>query len=165
MAEDVKQYFKNPIQIGLLVDDLEGTMANLEKIFGIGPFRVVDFPPVDEPNVKMMYHGKDSKFRAKFCFFDLGNIELEIIQPLEGESIWRDFIDQKGPGLHHIKFSVPTHEGTREYLTDQGIEISQMGASVGKNAGKEWVFYNTHELVGFDIETMNEIVDKKENGQ
>lgn len=162
MAKDVKQYFRNPIQIGLLVDDLEGTMDKLEKIFGIGPFRIVDFPPEGEKNVKMQYRGKDSKFRAKFCFFDLGNIELEIIQPLEGESIWRDFIDKRGPGLHHIKFSVPTHQGVVEYLLGQGIEISQIGSAVGKNAGKEWMYFDTHDLIGFDIETMNEIVEKKE---
>lgn len=158
MAEDVKQYFRNPIQIGLLVNDLDETLANLQKIFGIGPFRIVDFPPEGEEDVKMMYHGRDSKFRAKFCFFDLGNIELEIIQPLEGDTVWGDFLREKGPGLHHIKFSVPTHDETVEYLTGQGIEISQMGASVGKNLGKEWLYYNTHDLIGFDIEMMNEIV-------
>lgn len=161
MAEDVKQYFRNPIQIGMVVEDLEGTMENLEKIFGIGPFRVVDFPPEGEENVKMQYHGRDSKFRAKFCFFDLGNIELEIIQPLTGDTVWGDFLREKGPGLHHIKFSVPTHDSTIECLTGQGIEISQMGASVGKNLGKEWLYYDTHDLIGFDIEMMNEIVNNK----
>ena len=76
MAEDVKPYFRNPIQIGLIVDDLEGTLENLEKIFGIGPFRIVDFPPKGEENIKMMYHGRDAKFRAKFCFFDFGKYRV-----------------------------------------------------------------------------------------
>ena len=161
MADDVKKNFRNPIQIGMVVRDLETTLKNLEEILGIGPFRVLEFPPEGEENVKMMYRGKDAPFRAKFCFFDLGNIEIEVIQPLEGETIWDDFLEKKGPGLHHIKFLLPTHGPTREYMNEKGIEISQMGASVGKNAGKEWVYYDTEDLVGFAIETMNEIVERE----
>ena len=36
--------------------------------------------------------------------------------------------DEHGPGLHHLKFSVPTHEPSMSYLKDKGIEIEQMGA-------------------------------------
>jgi hypothetical protein len=160
MSVDPKEVFRKPIQIGLLVDDLETVIQNLETIFGIGPFRVVNFPPPGFENVMRKYKGEDANFSAKFCFFDLGNIELEIIQPLSGESIWRDFIDKHGPGLHHIKFSIPEHAPVREYLEGQGITIEQMGASVGKNAGKEWVFYDTYDKIGFGIELMNEIIKK-----
>jgi hypothetical protein len=45
MSVDPKEVFRKPIQIGLLVDDLETVIQNLETIFGIGPFRVVNFPP------------------------------------------------------------------------------------------------------------------------
>ena len=106
----------------------------------------------------MEYKGTESKFTAKFCFFDLGNIELEIIQPLTGDTIWQDFLNEKGPGLHHIKFSVPSHEPTKKHFERNNIEISQRGSSVGKNAGKEWVFYDTDEKVGFAVELMNELV-------
>lgn len=158
MTFDPNETFRNPIQIGLLVDDLEKVMKNLEEIFGIGPFRIVDFPPPGYENVMRKYKGQDADFSAKFCFFNLGNIEFEIIQPISGNNIWRDYIDEHGPGLHHLKFSVPEHAPSQAYLKDKGIEIEQMGASVGKNTGKEWVFYDTRDLIGFSIETMNEIV-------
>lgn len=158
MTEGVKENFRNPIQIGMVVRDLKTTLKNLEEILGIGPFQVVEFPPAGEKNVKMEYHGEHAPFRAKFCFFDLGNIEIEVIQPLEGETIWDEFLEKKGPGLHHIKFLLPTHGPTREHMKERGIGISQMGASVGKNSGKEWVYYDTEELIGFAVETMNEII-------
>ncbi len=158
MAEfEPKDVFKNPIQIGMVVEDLEGALRNFEEILGIGPFTIVDFPPGGE-DVKMMYKGKPEPFTAKFCFFNLGNIEIEVIQPLTGKTIWRDFLDEKGPGLHHIKFSVPEHEPAKTYLEGKDLSISQMGASVGKNLGKEWVYYDTEDKVGFAIELMNEIV-------
>lgn len=150
--------FRNPIQIGLIVEDLEETLCNLQNLLGIGPFRVVEFPPEGQEDVMRKYKGEDSDFTAKFCFFDLGNIEIEVIQPLTGKSIWRDFLDKKGPGIHHIKFSVPEHDPIKKYMQEKNIDISQMGASVGKNAGKEWVFYNTDDQVGFAVEVMNEII-------
>ena len=158
MSFDPKETFRNPIQIGMLVNDLEATLERLEKIFGIGPFRIVDFPPEGYADVPREYRGIPGDFAGRFCFFDWGNIEFEVIQPTHGKSAWSDWLDEHGPGLHHIKFSVPTHAPSREYLAENGIDILQKGASVGKNAGKEWVFYDTEDLIGFTIETMNEIV-------
>jgi methylmalonyl-CoA/ethylmalonyl-CoA epimerase len=160
MSINPNEIFRRPIQIGMVVDDLETAMKKLENILGIGPFRVVDFPPTGNDDIMMKYKGQDKKFTAKFCFFDLGNTELEIIQPLTGRSIWRDHIDKHGPGLHHIKFSVPEHEPVKDHFDKQGIEISQMGASVGKNTGKTRVFYDTDDKVGFAVEVMNEIFKK-----
>jgi methylmalonyl-CoA/ethylmalonyl-CoA epimerase len=154
------EVFRNPIQIGLIVEDLDKTLENLQSIFGIGPFRIVDFPPQGHEDIMRQYKGENGDFTAKFCFFDLGNIELEIIQPLSGKSIWRDFLDKNGPGLHHIKFSVPEHAEVKQHLTENNINISQMGASVGKNAGKTWVFYDTEDKIGFAVELMNTIVKK-----
>ena len=36
MSEDVKKNFRNPIQIGMVVRDLDGTLEKLQRIFGIG---------------------------------------------------------------------------------------------------------------------------------
>lgn len=48
-----------------------------------------------------------------------------------------------------------------EYLMEKGIDLYQWGASVGISEGKEWLFYNTYDKIGFDLEIMNEIVRKK----
>ena len=58
MTFEPNETFRNPIQIGLLVDDLEKVMQNLEEIFGIGPFRIVDFPPPGYEDVMPNIKGK-----------------------------------------------------------------------------------------------------------
>lgn len=155
------QTFRNPIQIGILVDDLDEYLANLGDILGWVNWRIAEFPPEGSEDVYREYHGEQSDFKAKFCFFELGNIEIELIQPLEGKSIWRDWIDKHGQGIHHIKFSVPEHEDSRNYLAEKGIDLYQWGASVGPNTGKEWLFYDTYEKFGFDLETMNYVIRKQ----
>ena len=159
LKENPGEVFTKPIQIGMLVNDLEKTLENLEKIFGIGPFRIVEYPPENMKNVTREYNGKPADFTAKFCFFDLGNIELEIIQPLSGKNIWSDYLNQNGPGIHHIKFNIPRHKEVKDYLGEYDVKMTQMGSAVGKNAGKEWAFYGTKDLIGFDIEVMNDIIE------
>lgn len=149
-----KEIFCNPIQVGVLVKDLEGYLQKLNDVFGMGPFRIAEYPPENEILVRE-YHGRNGNFKAKFCFYDLGNIELELIQPLEGESIWEDFLREHGPGIHHLKFLVPEHEQVREYLNEKGYDIYQQGGAVGPNKGRCWAFYPTYGDIGFDVEIMN----------
>lgn len=158
MSESInpRDIFTAPIQVGVLVKDLEAYLQKLEQIFGIGPFRIAEYPPADELPFRE-YHGKEGNFTAKFCFYELGNIQLELIQPLEGENIWQDFIDTHGPGIHHLKFMVPEHDNVHRYLQENGYEISQQGAAVGPNKGRVWAFYPTYDEIGFDVELMNEI--------
>ena len=150
--EDV---FRNPIQVGVLVKDLDRYLQKLQSVFGIGPFRIAEYPPKDEVPYRE-YHGKKGNFTAKFCFYHLGNIELELIQPISGENIWDDFIGKHGYGLHHIKFLTTDAKAVEEHLKANGYPVYQQGAAVGPNKGRVWQFYPTYEDIGFDVEMMNE---------
>lgn len=149
------ELFRNPIQVGVLVKDLDEYMKKLNEVFSIGPFRIAQYPPADDIPFRE-YHGKEGNFTAKFCFFNLGNIELELIQPISGENIWDDFISNHGQGLHHLKFLVEDANSVEKYLNKNGYYIYQQGAAVGPNKGRVWQFYPTYEDIGFDVEIMNE---------
>lgn len=155
----MEEKFRNPIQIGIIVSDLDATIRNFKKILEIEPRAIAEFPPLDSPDVEQYYNGEPGNSKGKFCFFDFGNIEIEVIMPISGKSIWQDFLDTHGPGLHHIKFSVGTHKESKAFMGDIGFSISQMGAAVGRNTGKEWLYYNTYDKLGFDLEVMNEIIE------
>ena len=152
---DPRMLVRDPIQVGVLVRDLESYLAKLEEVFGIGPFRIAEYPPKDAVPMRE-YHGKNGNFTAKFCFYHLGNIELELIQPIDGENIWEDHMQQHGPGIHHLKFLVPEHESVRAYMEANGYTISQQGAGVGPNKNRVWAFYPTYDDIGFDVEIMNQ---------
>ena len=154
-----EKVFRNPIQIGVICKDLETTLKNFEEILGIKDFRIASFPPEGHENVTRMYHGKKENFEAKFCFFELGNIELEIIQPLKGQTVWNDYLDKldNGLGLHHIKFAVDHTEDAVDYFESKGIKRVTYGEGVGPNSGRIWSFFDTFEKLGFDIETLNMI--------
>jgi len=161
--KDPKEIFKKFLHVGVVVKDLERTLDTLTNVFGIGPFKIVDFPPKDtDEDVEMTYYGKPADFSAKFCFADMGNIELEIIQPISGKSVWFDFLEKHGEGIHHIKFLVSDLQETKQYLGEYNFELIQSGSAVGVNKGKTWAYFGTEDKIGFVIEVLNELSHKKE---
>ena len=161
--KDPKEIFKKFLHVGVVVKDLERTLDTLTNVFGIGPFKIMDFPPKNGGSeIEMTYHGKPADFSAKFCFADMGNVELEIIQPISGKSVWFDFLEKHGEGIHHIKFLVSGLQETKQYLNKYNFELTQSGSAVGVNKGKTWAYFGTEDKIGFVIEVLNELSYKKE---
>ena len=148
--------FDRAIQVGVVVDDIERTMQRLTEVFGIGSFRVVECPPPGRED-RQFYRGEPAKFRTRQAFADLGSIELELIQPLEGRTLWSDFLAERGPGIHHIRFNVPDHETLTKYLGARGIGKTQEGAGI--RDGSYWVNYATEDVLGFVIEILQPAPD------
>ena len=147
-----KQFFNDFVQIGIVVSDLDKTTKNLSEVFGIGPFRITDWPPVGREDLQRFYHGEPGNFTARMAFTELGPVELEIIQPLEGESIWADFLRDHGEGIHHIRFNVDEIEPVQKYLAQNGVQPAQHGSGI--RPGTLWMNFASENLVGFVVEIM-----------
>ncbi len=52
----------------------------------------------------------------------LGDTQLELVRPVRGDSIHREFLEGGGRGLHHLGFVVPDFGATVEYLRSTGME-------------------------------------------
>jgi hypothetical protein len=98
------------------------------------------------------YYGEPTQYRNRQAFVDMGSIELELIQPVEGRSIWSDFLAERGPGIHHIRFNVPDHQALSEHLRSKGIGKTLEGAGICE--GSYWVNYDTEKLLGFIVEIL-----------
>jgi hypothetical protein len=99
------------------------------------------------------YRGKPGRFSHRIAFTELGPVELEIVQPLEGESTLTEFLETHGEGLHHLRFNVQDVQQVIDYLAPHGIEPAMSG--VGLRPGTTWMHLDTAEQVGFVIEVMN----------
>jgi catechol 2,3-dioxygenase-like lactoylglutathione lyase family enzyme len=149
-APNPRQWFENFVQIGAIVENVEETVKVLTEVFGLGPFRIFDWPGPGRENLERFYHGQPAKFTARLAFTDIGNTELELIQPVEGPSIWADYLAEHGPGLHHIRFNTYDLEPALEYLQGQGVDVAQMGHGV--RPGSMFVNLDTEARVGFGLE-------------
>jgi hypothetical protein len=147
-----KEVFKECVQIGVVVADLDQSIRALTQVFGMGPFRMVEWPPAGRTDMQRFYHEQPADFTARMAFTEIGPVELELIQPLEGKSIWADFLRERGPGIHHIRFNTFDLAPVIEYLAQNGVGIAQRGSGI--RPGTMWANFDTESLVGFTIEVM-----------
>jgi methylmalonyl-CoA/ethylmalonyl-CoA epimerase len=119
-----KSPFANLIQIGVVVKDMERTIERL-SILGVGPF----YSKMPPKNAESLYRGKPfvSAERVNIKACQLGNVELELVQPLEGGSPHREYLEEKGEGIQHIAFAVNDLRKATEALTDKGCTVLLKG--------------------------------------
>jgi methylmalonyl-CoA/ethylmalonyl-CoA epimerase len=147
-----KELFNKFVQIGVVVADLDKATRYLTEIFGIGPFRVIDWPPEGRTDIQKFYYGGPGNFTARMAFTELGPVELELIQPVEGKSIWADFLRDHGGGIHHLRFNVDEIEPVEQHLAQNGILSAQHGSGI--RPGTTWMNFASEDKVGFVIEIM-----------
>jgi catechol 2,3-dioxygenase-like lactoylglutathione lyase family enzyme len=147
-----KEVFKQCVQIGAVVPDIDQTIRVLTEVFGIGPFSVVEWPPAGRDDMQRFYYEQPANFTARMAFTEIGTVELELIQLVTGKSIWADFLREHGPGIHHIRFNTYDMDAVVKHLGQNGVGIAQRG--LGIRPGTAWANFDTQELVGFTIEVM-----------
>jgi len=107
-------------QIGIVVNNIDETIDYYTKAFGFGPYEIkyVDYPDAT-------YYGETAGYRGKRAFFNLGNIEIELIELVDGKTIHEEFLKEHGEGIHHIGFEVDNLVESRENAKEAGFEITQ----------------------------------------
>jgi hypothetical protein len=112
-------------QIAIVVKDLELVAENYWKILGIGPWAIFKW---EAPLVyDRKYHGQAVWAREKIALTQVGNMQLELVQPVEGPSIYRDWLEEHGEGLHHMNFLVDDVDEAAEVLAIEGFTSIQSG--------------------------------------
>lgn len=116
-------------QIGLLVHDIEAVSEAYSAFFGMAK---PNWFWTDAPDkARTEYNGSPSEARAKLAFFDMGSLQLELIEPDGHPSTWRDHLNEHGEGVHHIAFVV---EGMKErvmLMEKNGMKLVQKGEYTG----------------------------------
>jgi methylmalonyl-CoA/ethylmalonyl-CoA epimerase len=145
----------DPLQIAFIVKDAHRTAELLETIFGIGSFVFEDWPPSNRPEFERFVDGKPSEHRTLLAFASWNNLEIELIENVEGTSGYSEYLAEKGEGVHHLLFEVDDLEKTIEAFAERGIGV-KMGAT-GRKPGTRWVLLDTNGLFGCSIEIRNKM--------
>jgi hypothetical protein len=78
---------------------------------------------------------------------------FELLQPLEGPSIYREWLEERGEGLHHVACMVPTHDeadATRRHFAELGASVL-MGGRIGETI--QFYYLDTEPLLKVIIES------------
>jgi hypothetical protein len=80
------------------------------------------------------YRGQPADFVADISLSYAGDTQLELISPQSGESVYSEFLRERGPGLHHICVEADSTEGLARELADaaaSGAPVVMAGVMPG----------------------------------
>ena len=101
MSEVLQQQLGLPPadQVGFVVKNLEESMEKYGPLFG--PFKTMDGSVEGA-----ILRGESKDVKLKLAFGKTGDLEIELIEWVEGESPHSEFIQAGGEGMHHIRFRI-----------------------------------------------------------
>lgn len=147
--------FKNrplgPIyQIGYVYEDLEEGIRRQIDTLGMGPWYIAE-------SFKMplqKYRGlptPDLDVAVAFSF--LGDMMYElVVQNDGGPSVYRDTLDERGCGLHHIAYFTREFDSESRRLVDQGY-VAAFEVTTGPELGRKRVtYFDTRAHLGVMLE-------------
>ena len=148
----------NICQVGMVVRDLDASIRKFESL-GIGPWQRFGFDASEVPGT--LYRGKPADFKLKVAMTRLGSWELELLQPVEGDSIYDEFLEEHGEALHHLGAFFDNAEdywaAYNEFIK-RGMEPIMGGPIPGDVRDGRFDYFDTAEEYG----TILELVDNGE---
>ncbi len=143
-------------QIGLIVRDIEASIKRFRAVFGFPETPVVTTAGYERG--KTTFHGEPSDATAKLAFFNAGQIQIELIEPDEKPSVWREFLEQHGEGVHHIAFRVNDTHAAMERLASHGIGEAQQG--LYSDASGMYTYVDSAPTLGVMLELLENFNQK-----
>ena len=140
-------------QLCIVSDDIHKTAEDMCRLLGVGPWEIGHINNRTSPSLHSTSFPSGSfpkaDFLAGIAFW--GDMEFELIQPLEGPLPYFDFLRRHGTGFHHIKeiLSPEIWEDTLEAYRAKGIGVA-LGGKVGpcswSNLAAEHLLGSIYEL-------------------
>lgn len=121
-----------PTQIAWVTPSLDATEKALTGLLGVRKW--VRIPDVHFAPDACSYRGEPADFVASISLSYLGDMQLELIEPVRGENIYSDFLRDSGPGLHHVCVEADSPERFDAALAEaaeNGAPVVQQGVMPG----------------------------------
>ena len=127
--------------VGVIVKDIDTPMDFLSSIWPIGPQEtkwglgtkgVIKCTPTKDEVLA------GETFKLQFRWAKVGPIIVDLIEPLDENSLWAQFLKTTGGGAHHIALSVSNFDGWVSTLQKQGARMLT-GMPLG---GKRWAYFD-----------------------
>src|SRR6516164_11087046 len=143
---------KYPVsQVSLVVNDLHRTMERYYEAFGWTGWRVFDH--VEPTHHGTELRGKSVPYSLRGAEVMVGSLNFELLEPLDGPSLWKEFLAAHGEGIASIAVMFdtrPESEIVKAEFAKLGIDVT-MRALIGDHI--EYYYLDTQDRFGCLIES------------
>jgi hypothetical protein len=137
-----------PNQLGYVYNDIEKYARIMESFLGASKFVISE--PLD---IDIFIRGVKKKTTLKSGFGKIFDTEIELLQPIEGNSIYTEFLNSGREGLHHISYKVENISSYIDKFKKEGVQVLQWGILIKL----VYVYLNTEKILGVIFELTEEL--------
>lgn len=131
--------FEKIHHIGIAVENLEDSMKFYENTF----------------NFKIQFIEELKENKVKVASFKIGDVNIELLEPLTDDSPIKSFLNKRGEGIQHIAFLVKDIYKTLEELKEKGVSLIDEKPRCGSHNTKI-AFIHPKSTFGVLIELVEE---------
>ena len=142
---------KKVVQIAVVVRDIEASSKLWAELLGMPVPEIRTTRPGHE--VKEFYRGKSSEGQVKLTFFNLGQVVIELLQPISEGTSWKEWLDKKGEGVQHLGFQVVDPDKTSAELEKAGYPVFHKGRYDSLDG--TYIYHDTQDALGVVIELLH----------
>ncbi len=117
--------YRHVVQVGWVVKDLD-TVVRYWQGLGLRNIRRADAPE----RRQVVYRGKRASITLKTASGQIGEVEVEWVQPVRGTSAYNEFLAYHGDGVQHLAFAAGSPERMDEqvaYFQARGVGVLEEG--------------------------------------
>ena len=90
--------------VSVLVRDLDQALEHYTNDLGMGPWGVYTLTP--DWVRDMTVHGKEENYVYKLALCNVGPVLYELMESVQGPTIYEEFLRERGEGVHHLGYFV-----------------------------------------------------------
>jgi methylmalonyl-CoA/ethylmalonyl-CoA epimerase len=136
-------------QVAAVVRDLDQAVRAWNDELGIGPWTAYRLEP---PRLKeTRYRGTAVEFSLRHAFAWQGDVQFELVQPLDGPSIFKEQLEAHGEGLHHVGKLVQDHAAAVAQALAAGFVPLQSARGFGAEGDGAFAYFE-HPSVALIVE-------------
>lgn len=139
------------VHVGFIVKDIYETRKKWAQFLGVEEPEISDSGEFDI--VQTEYMGQPAPgAKALLTFFDFPGFRIELIQPSEEPSTWREFLETHGEGVHHLAFEVNGMKMVQaiDACEKFGMKLTQRGEY--SNGAGRYAYVDSEDLkVAFEL--------------
>ena len=144
------KYFDNlrVTQIGYIVKDIDEARKRFAQFFDLPAPEIMVTAGYDQAQTE--YRSQPSEATAKLAFFHLDNLDIELIEPDEKPSVWREFLEEHGEGIQHLAFEIKGMQQKIELFSKDGMGLIQKG----EYTGGRYAYFDTIKGISTIVELL-----------
>ena len=139
-------------QVAVVVRDLDAAMERYVTHLGVGPWDVYTYGP--HRMQTMTFRGSNQTYVMRLALAQVGSIQYELIEPLEGPTTYQEFLAQRGEGLHHLGYYVDDIDTEIARMAALGYPLLQSGRGFGVDGDGAYAYFDSEAGLGCIVEAI-----------